>query len=216
MKTIKSFGIFAATLVATASLTNAAAFVNGDFELPNLGTNGFTPAGNNDSTTITGWTAFTSGAGANAVYLASVPAPFIPTPTTGAQIVVFNTDDLGGTCSLVQTFDTIAGQSYTVGFDLGREIDINDPSSTGQAITVAVTGTAPTLVAAPDIMTAFTYSFVATGTSSTLTFSRVAGIGEDGNRSPALDSVTVTAVPEPTAALLGSFGALALLRRRRS
>jgi hypothetical protein len=56
---------------------------------------------------------------------------------------------------------------------------------------------------------------VADGETITLGWRWLQGAGSGGNAHVGLTNLSVTAVPEPTAALLGSFGLLALLRRRR-
>lgn len=100
--------------------------------------------------------------------------------------VFFNFIDLGGVGG-----DLADGANFTIG---GSSIDLftGEPDFNGS--TDVYTPTSPISLSAGD-------SIVLTGSSTTSIFD--------------LDGINVTAVPEPSTALLGAIGVLALLRRRR-
>jgi len=114
---------------------------------------------------------------------------------------------LGTTGGIEQALATTAGMQYVVSFRLSGAGD--DPSS------VQVNFGGQTLLALSNPMTAGfqAYSFVATasGASTTLNFTF-----RDDVDFIHLDSVSVTAVPEPATAGLLALGVAVLLMRRRS
>lgn len=126
--------------------------------------------------------------------------------------------------------------SFTVGFDAGwRGRIANQPYSyTISLVNVTdnlVLGSATYNFTTPTVTTANTYAVTATGLSVNITYDntlgslvgdtialRITGAGtvNDFNNTAWLDNLSVTAIPEPGAALLGGMGMLALLRRRRA
>ena len=136
----------------------------------------------------------------------------------GNRSIDLSGDAAGG---IAQTFDTVLGQSYLVKFFLAG----NPDGGTGAklAVTSATGGPAKTSefdVTGSNSRTAmgwqaYSYVFTATGASTTLTFSSATPTPYG----PALDNVSVGAVPEPAqwALMLVGFGGLgATLRRRRA
>lgn len=125
--------------------------------------------------------------------------------------------------------------SFTVGFDAGwRGRIANQPNSyTFSLVDVTdnlVLGSATFNFTTPTVTTANTYAVVATGLTVNISYDntlgslvgdtialRITGAGtiNDANNTAWLDNITVTAVPEPGAALVGGMGVIALLRRRR-
>lgn len=198
--------VAAALLACLGSGADAAVFMNGGFEIgPDPGV--FTEHGTGDST-ITGWTV-TSGT-----------IDYIGTYWQ-AQGGSSRSIDLAGSSlgTIEQTFDTIAGQTYQVNFYTSRNPDGGDPLRSG---TVSINGTDHTFYysASNDRSNMMwllnSYTFTASGTSSTLSFAADASAG--CCYGPALDSVSVAAVPEPStwAMMLMGFGAIGVgLRRRR-
>ncbi len=122
--------------------------------------------------------------------------------------------DMNGTHpgAVAQTFDTVLGRQYTVTFwiagnpDCGATIKHLQVTATGNPIgyyTFDVSSHSTTSMG----WTAVTYTFVATGASTTLTFRST----DTGSCGPALDNVSIAEVPT-IPALSGSTGAvLALL-----
>ncbi len=200
--------IFAAAALALPAMpAYAASFINGGFEsgLDNVGQ--FTTLNSGDSTSITGWTVGGSGVDYIGTYW---------TPNEGARSIDLSALGAG---SLAQTFDTVAGKSYRVSFYLA-----GNPAGAPLIKTARVSASGN---AASDYSfdeTGFSlsnmgwalksYDFVAgAGTSTTLTFASL----NDTPYGPALDNVSISAVPEPAswALMIAGFGfAGASLRRR--
>jgi Protein of unknown function (DUF642) len=127
------------------------------------------------------------------------------TPPDGNQFAVLNSISIsamgavsaGGLGTLQQTFTTVAGNAYQLSFDY-TGIGVN-PVNGMAAFQVTVSnssgstapnGGAPVSVAANTFQNQ-TFNFVATGTSSTLTFNEPAGSLANAN-GVGLDDVTVT------------------------
>ncbi len=202
---MKKFALGLAVALALPVAANAAIFTNGSFETgPNPG--GFSTLFN-PSTAISGWVV----GGHSVDYIGSYWQP-----QDGARSV-----DLSGNApgSLAQTFDTVNGVTYAVSFWLAGN---PDGGPTVKPLSVDVGGGATNFFF--DITGASrgamnwvqkTYLFTASGASTTLTLASNSGSAYG----PALDNVSVVAVPEPaTWALM--IGGLALagaqMRRRKS
>ena len=201
----KLFAALLALLLPAAA--NAAAFINGSFE------DGVEPGSSfvtltNGSTGITGWTV----GGESIDYIGGLWVA-----SDGGRSVDLNGN---GTGSLSQTFDTVAGQSYLVTFDLA-----GNPDNGPEVKTLLVSADAATSTYTFDTTGAThadmnwagqTFRFTASGTSTTLTFAS----GMAGSYGPAIDNVALAAVPEPAtwAMLIGGIGFTggALRTRRRT
>ncbi len=196
-----------ASVCGFATSASAAAFVNGSFELGvDPGSAFVTLAGG--STAITGWVV----GGDSVDYIGGYWQA-----EDGSRSV-----DLSGNAdgSISQTFDTVAGQTYQVDFDLAGNPDggigpkvaiVTANGAQQQSDTFIVTG-ADTHSSMG--WTPYVYDFTANSASTTLTFASAA----NSPYGPVLDNVSVVAVPEPAswALIILGFGGLgALLRRRR-
>lgn len=126
--------------------------------------------------------------------------------------------------------------TFTIGFDTGwRGRIANEPFSfTFSIVNVTdnlVLGSATYNLPTPAATTANTYAVVATGLTVEISYDntvgsligdtialRITGSGTTNNfnNTAWVDNLTVSAVPEPTTALLGGIGMLVLLRRRRT
>jgi MYXO-CTERM domain-containing protein len=192
-----------ASLTLASSASAALAIVNGNFET----TTGYTPGGNADwrDGIATGWSGptpaqpyayFFDGSGyvANLGWASSIDPTFAP--------LYQDIGTLDGTSSITLTFDFVTFTTSPLGVAIynGASFDT--------------------------VLGSTTYAAFDSGSKS-ITVNNVAGgagirIAFWQGDSPAttaagLDNVavSVTAIPEPSAALLGGLGMLALLRRRR-
>lgn len=188
-----ALGIF--ILTTTQSQTHAAFFTNGSFE---NGTNpppsGFQtlPGG---STNIMNWT--TTGGGIDWInnYWQ---------PSNGNYSLDLSGGSAGG---IQQTFDTVVGTIYNVSFDLAGN---PDGGPIVKSVNVLATGGVTsnytfdtTGQSRPNMgWVNNNYSFTASSTSTTLTFTSL----NNSAFGPALDNVSVTAVPVPAGMLLALTG----------
>jgi choice-of-anchor C domain-containing protein len=208
--------IAAATSIGLCSSANAAFFQNGSFELGIANIGQFTTLNAGDNASITGWTVGTGNIDYIGTYWTSVD---------GNRSL-----DLNGLVpgSIFQTFDVVTGQTYQVTFDIA-----GNPAG-GPTLKTLTTSTNETIVLPSFNTTGKTlanmgwtpvsFNFTATGPTETLTFlsTTTTDSGVNGLPTafgPALDNVSVTAVPEPSTwamMILGFLGVgLASYRRKR-
>ena len=208
MRTMKTaFALVA--LAATYPSFAATLITNGSFEFGN--TSGAFSTVSAGGTDITGWT-IDSG---SVDYISSYWAA-----SDGARSI-----DIAGSAvgALSQSFATTAGQSYVISFDLSSNPDLSGPRD----LLVSIDGGAPSVFTHPGSTgkdaagmnwTAQSFSFLAGGPSTTITFT-TNGTAQ-GVFGPALDNVAAIAVPEPAAwaLMLAGFGLVggAMRRRQRS
>lgn len=208
---LKRAMIVVALTFGAASGVQAATLVNGSFEIgpnPNVGP-GFITLGTGNSS-ITGWTV----TGGSIDYIGSYWMA-----QDGSRSI-----DLAGTSlgTLTQTLtDTIVGQRYAVDFWVSKNPDGGAATRTG---TFSAGGqTFNFSYAVPNSRTNMnwqleTFEFIASSTMTDLSFAADASAGCCFG--PALDNVSIDAVPEPAtwAMMIGGFalvgGALRSARRR--
>ena len=137
----------------------------------------------------------------------------------GAYMIGFGGNGTAG-ATLSQTFDTVAGVNYTVGYYVTAQQIGNGPQSYSAE---AFNGTTQLGSDSADVPQALqwvkhSFDFVATGASSTLRFTDSSNGPAAGNINWALDNVSVSAVPESSTLGLMSLGlaALAFLKRGKS
>ena len=201
-----ALGVAASALFVSAG-ASAASFMNGSFEDGVAIPGDFVTIAGGDSTSIDGWTV----GGHSVDYIGTYWV---------AQDGNRSIDLAGnGNGSLFQSFDTIAGVQYNVSFWVGRNPDGGLNPRTGfvdvggAAIPVAYTGFGNR---ADMQWQQETFSFVAAGPSTTLTFA-TDPLTSGGFYGMALDNVSVAAVPEPAtwAMMILGFGLVGGAMRRR-
>ena len=208
VRKLLAFSLAAASGLALAGQANAAAFMNGGFEQgPFTAPGTFVTLGTGD-TSITGWK------------VVSGTVDYVGTYWQAAEGT--HSVDLSGTGpgAIEQTFDTVAGKQYTFNYFVGGNPD-GDPFF--KPLTVAAydgstlianasqsgvrVGTRANMIYQPG-----SFTFVASGSSSTLRFSSNTGTAYG----PVLDAVSL-AVPEPSswAMMIGGVGLIGGAMRRR-
>jgi hypothetical protein len=216
-------GMVLTGLLAFTSATHAAPFTNGSFEQGgNPTANGTTQTlGNGDNSTLPGWTVLTT----TQVSWDSNGAFGVPVnPGSGDYYLDLtgNNDDSNGqftqglttyytTGGVDQTFDTIAGDTYSVSYLLGSDSYYNSNAALAPGIEVFASSTAPSsysslTLGSPTssslagsvptergVWTDEGFDFTATGSSTTLTF--IGYSATDHNNYVGLDDVQVTQLP---------------------
>ncbi len=186
----------------TAVSAGAATVVNGSFE-EGTAPGSFTTL-SAGSAAITGWTV-------------SGSIDYIGTYWSAAD-GVRSIDLNGGSAGAVsQTISVIDGQKYRLSFALSGNTDgdpeIKQTQVGAEAITQIFMSSSATL--RPNLTwTTYAFDFTAVGTSTTLVFASAIG----GAYGPALDDVSISAIPLPAGGvlLLTALGGIAALRRRKS
>ncbi|MFO1395520.1 MAG: choice-of-anchor C family protein [Burkholderiales bacterium] len=189
--------LFALTCATTAM---AAPFQNGGFEVGTLSPdpcNGALPAG---STAITGWTVVAG----NIDYVTSCAWQ----PSEGSRSLDLVGD--GSVGAIAQTFDTVAGVTYRVTFDLAGNPSLLFPPAV-KPLTLLVPGATYNFgfdISGHDGLamgwTTKSVTFVATGPSSTITFR--SDVAPSGYAGAALDNVRVTPMYPPGTTWTGAAG----------
>lgn len=156
---------------------------------------------------LAGWTV-----GAGGVDVVGTPWP----AADGSYSLDLNAESAG---SISQSFSTTPNQSYRLSFELGANYLFAPPYlttkvgtlSVGNLIDQVLSFSNPTMyafpgVAAPMGWETMTFDFVATGSETTLTFTGL----NAGAAGLALDNVSVSAIPEPSALALTLAGLVLL------
>ena len=213
---------FLTLALATASISSANLIQNGSFEQGNFsfGTN---PSGDANSyqllagtTNLFNWSILDVPSGHD-MHLARPGNQWTWTPTDGNNLVdLSGWSDSSPTAILSQDFGAVAGQMYTVTFDLGYGVP---PAGPGGPVTMQVgLGGTTTTVQSSNIQSSGihwdseTVTIIAPTNNAPLTFQGVQNAWFIG-----LDNVQVTSpVPEPASILAIGGGTLLLVRRRRA
>jgi|SRR5471030_277543 len=198
---MKMSKLILAAAIAAASVSGAASAANliqnGDFEIASgVNLNNYVVVGAGDGA-IANWTV-----GGNSVDIINNSYNAI----SGNSIDMLGSPGPG---ILSQSFNTVAGTTYTLSFDL-----THNPYSHGAGLDVFVGGNHYSFEGSTPV-TNYTFNFTTTGGLQALTFSSVGGDGWSG---AVLDNVSVTAaVPEPEtyAMMLAGLGLVGFIARRR-
>lgn len=151
-----------------------------------------------------------------------------PAPAqNGLRMIDLHIDGTGGQGpgqgTISQTFTTVPGMSYLLGFWLaGPRSSAQGGTLDPRQVNVDITGSPTRLFSAPSSdpnnlqWYQQTFGFQAIAGNTTLTFSPPAGTGPSGFWGAFLDNVSVSQVPEPPALTLLAAGLAALMLRRRT
>ena len=214
-----SIWMAAAGLMVSAATATAAPFQNGGFEAGTLNNPASFDSLAPGSTAITGWTVVGDGIDyIGAFWAAAEGSRSLDTLSCGTS---------GG---VSQSFDTVPGATYEVGFSLAGNPDGGVKTLSASAAGTTANFTFDTAGSSLVNMgwAAHTFNFTASAASTTLTFLGGVQGGGSSCASAALDNVSVTLRSTPTpapvpvggglggAALLAGAAAWALRRRRGS
>lgn len=135
------------------------------------------------------------------------------TPQNGTKSIDLNATSAG---SIAQTFSTVAGQDYLVEFYLAGNPD-GGPTVKSLSVSADATSFTDTFSTAGKTRANMgwvkkSFTFTADDAFATLKFAST----NTGAFGPAIDNVTVQAVPEPATFAVISVGLIALKRRRSS
>jgi hypothetical protein len=231
----KARALFAASslgiLLALPAVSATIAISNHSFEDPVLGEEDL-------SQTTTGWTFFTAGNGSPGRAIFNPTDTWFSGSTDGTPAGADGTNVLttytGGSGQIAGVHQTIAGTPLTAGQTYMMTVAIGDyksliPNRWHLAISTKSMGVGSYLVdysptngnalLTNDAFTDFSVQYTATGLESQigqdLRITIWAQNHGEGGTHVVFDNVRLTSIPEPSAALLGGLGLLALLRRRR-
>jgi choice-of-anchor C domain-containing protein len=189
-------------ILALTSVVQAAPFTNGGFENSPINPGSFTTLGE-ISTALTGWSIVGQGIDYIGTYWVAAE---------GSRSVDLSSTGAGG---IQQLFDTIPGVTYNVTFSLAGN-PVGGPAIKSVGVEIGATVTNFTFDTTGRSLTDMGWEtrslqFTATGTSTVLGFvsNTLTAFG------PAIDNVSVSAIPEPATWAMFGGGLLAVALSRR-
>lgn len=209
LKTTSLAALAAISLAGSAGAAIVVAGGNGNFESTIVTDMTYYGDGNGiydgGFASVEGWT-FSGGSNNTFRWLFNNLSPYGPVVGTYALNLTQPSPDYANVATTTVTGLTV-GQNYTLSFDTAVRSGVSSAS-----ITVKVDGATIDTIdqTVGETYVTKSYSFTAADSSATLAFEYGNTVNTNGFM---LDNVNV--VPEPSAALLGGLGLLALLRRRR-
>ncbi|ELX13777.1 hypothetical protein Jab_1c24150 [Janthinobacterium sp. HH01] len=210
--------LLAVALAMAAHAGAAELITNGSFEagtiVPNHSDTGSQQLFSGDNATLAGWTVV----GGNDIAWIGLGNPYSLNASDGNNFLDLTGwhDNNSTGAGVKQTIATTAGATYTLSFDIGNSINynygINDSLfvTAGSVVGQQVWSTVGNQASSWEHVT---MTFVASGATTDVSFGGGQAVWYIG-----LDNVSVTAVPEPSSALMlgaGLLGMGAWLRRRR-
>ena len=200
-----TFKSLSAALALTSAASHAATVLNPSFEDTVVGDDSF-------SGVIANWVATGPATGTQ-----DFPASQTPQTTFGLQHAYVNS---GSSINQNTSETIIGGQKYTLTVNVGQVSAFSGSTATirlyGNTLSNVIaefTGIAPS-TGAYLLDQTFSYTALTSGDPFAGQTVGIALIGTGGTQ-VIFDNVRFDVIPEPTTALLGGLGALALLRRRR-
>ena len=206
---------------------SAAAFQNGSFELPGITAGNITALGT--TLTINGWLSDGNTVGEAVFYQATGFADF--QARDGLAGIGFGGSGQGGG-RLSQSFDTVAGQTYTVAYSTTAQQAGSGAQSYLADVLGLLTGAGSNVLASqssaiPAVNRAWvdhSFSFIASSATSRLRFADTSNGSAASGINWALDGVSVTAssvmapIPEPStyALMLAGLAATVVVARKKA
>jgi len=214
-KHLRRSALAALVVLALPSLALGASFQNGSFETPGLGPTAQQNIGA-PGAAPTGWL----GGGTLGNFALFYQSNLWITAHSGLMSIGFGGNGTAG-ATIEQTFDTTPGLPYTVSFyTAAQQLGKGPQSYRAEALSGAtVLGFSAGALPVSTTWTLRSFDFVATDNSTRLLISDTSNGPAAISLNWALDSVSVTAVPEPASFVLMGLGLLAVgasVRRRRA
>jgi hypothetical protein len=195
--------------VLTAANCSGQIIVNGSFESPVLTAN----QNYFGAFSFAGWSGASTGGTGNAGL--AVGTDFGLSPYDGNQAFSFNGNNPAPGTYIEQTFNTIAGQSYSVGFAVGRNgsapsqfLELQGQVFNSSGSQLAILNATPP---AGNSYSIYTFTFLADSATSRLRFTDISS--SNPLTDVFIDGVSVAAVPEPPTWVLMAASLAALVWR---
>jgi len=216
LKVVRCYAVvMAAVVFSLGAATNGSIVENGGFEDPDIAFEADANAagGSGDISGLPSWV-FDETSGDD---IRHFDGPFTGIAPLDGQYVGFTYFGSPDGGSISQSLATVIGQTYSVSFYVNDAV-LAGPNS--YSLVAAVDNAAnDSLTATPSVdqvWEQFSFDFVASSTSTTLSFTSQLDVGDGGSADVLLDNVAVNGVvPAPGAFVAGLLGLGCVARRRR-